>query len=481
MRSSNLRHHRPLPSRGPESRNPAGERPFPRVAIAATASGAGKTSVTAGLLGAMAARGARVAPFKCGPDFLDPQVLRGAAGSATASNLDRWLTSDTPLAAGLRRHGRPGPDELNLIEGGKGVLDTSSWRTSTADIAIWLGAPIVLVVDASRSAESVALQVRGARELLPRDLFAGVIVNRVGRGWHAAAVRQWIEGKSGVPVVGMLPWSPDIGLPERHFGLATPRTQPEQMWTRKFRALREWVAEGVNLDLVREIARRSAPFPGGGDPRTGRGVTRKACLAVASDAAFCFTYPENLEAFADRGGQVEMFSPLAGDALPPAADVVYLPGGYPELHAQALSHNEGLRRELRGWVRDGRPLLAECGGMMYLLDRLVDVKGAAHRMVGAFRGSTSMQPRLVGIGYGEAHLRRTSILGRRGQRLRAHIYHHSRREAPTTVSWGWRYEPRSGAHSSDDGLLQGRAVASHLHLRLDGYPHIVSTMMEGRR
>lgn len=469
-------------SLGRDAARPTGrEQPYPRVVIAGTASGVGKTSVTAGLLAALASGGTRVGAFKCGPDFLDPQVLRGAARTPSVSNLDRWLTRDATLLSSFRRHGGPGPGDVNVVEGVMGVLDTCSWGTSTADVAAVLLAPMLLVVDAAAAAESVVLQVRGAQELLPEGGLGGVIVNRVGRGWHSAAVRQTIERKCRVPVVGSLPWSSDIAMPEQPLGLFTPRTRPGASWSRTFRSLAEWAREGLDLNRIRAIASTARPLPEGPGRRTEPTGQARGCLAVASDPAFCFTYPENLEVFTDRGLRVEAFSPVDGDSLPPNADAVYLPGGYPESHAGALSRNEGLRRELRGWVGDGRPLWAECGGMMYLLDRLVTVRGRSFRMVGAFRGSTAMQPRLAGFGYGTAHLRRTSLLGPRGQQLRGHVYHHSRRATPVRESWAWRYVPRSGGPAEADGLCRGRSAAGYLHLRLDEYPRIAETMMlEGR-
>lgn len=477
MPSADRAPNRPL---GPDSQGRRGrlpERPYPRLVIAAAGSGAGKTSVTAGLLAALAARGTTVAPFKCGPDFLDPQLLRTAARSVSASNLDRWLTSDRAFEAGFRRHALPGRRDVNVIEGVMGVLDTSLWGTSTGDVAARLAAPIVLVVDASRSAESVALEVRGARDLLPGGSLAGVVVNRVGSGWHARAVRQALESAAGVPVVGMLPWSDAVGIPEQRLGLWTPQTRPAPAWNRTLRALGEWVADGVDLDQIVDIARTAPPLPETVAPGPAAPVGAGRCLAVAADPAFCFTYPESLEAFTDRGARIEPFSPVAGQPLPPSADAVYLPGGFPESHAAALARNEGLRRELRQWVDDGRPLLAECGGMMYLLERLVDLNGRSYRMVGAFRGLSAMQARLGGIGYGEARLRRRSLLGSRGQRLRGHVYHHSRRAVPAGRSWAWRYWPRSGGVATDDGLSRGRAVASYLHLRLDAYPRVVEAML----
>lgn len=454
------------------------ERPYPRLVIAAAGSGAGKTSVTAGLLAALAARGTRVSPFKCGPDFLDPQLLRAAARSPSASNLDCWLTSDRAFEVGFRRHGLPGARDVNVIEGVMGVLDTASWGTSTADVAARLSAPVVLVVDAARSAESVALEVRGARALLPPKRLAGVIVNRVGGGWHSRAVRQAVERAGGVPVVGMLPWSSAVTIPEQPLGLRTPQTGPGPGWRRTLRALGAWAAEGLEIDRILRIARAAPPLPAAGSPGPPERLGVGRCLAVASDPAFCFLYPESLEAFTDRGARIERFSPVAGDRLPPSADAVYLPGGFPESHAVALSRNEGLARELRRWVDDGRPLLAECGGMMYLLERLIGADGRSHRMAAAFPGSTRMQARLGGIGYGEARLRRNSLLGSRGQRLRGHVYHHSRRKSPAGLSWAWRYWPRSGAGPTDDGLSRGGSVASYLHLRLDEYPQVVEAMLQ---
>ncbi|EQD61234.1 cobyrinic acid a,c-diamide synthase, partial [mine drainage metagenome] len=187
-----------------------------------------------------------------------------------------------------------------------------------------------------------------------------------------------------------------------------------------------------------------------------------------------FLYPENVELLRTGGARLLPFSPVRGDALPPSTDAVVLPGGYPELHAEALRDNEALRRELRSWVRQGRPIYAECGGMMFLLDSLTDPEGRRFPMAGAFPGRTRLSPRLGGFGYATGRLRRSGLLGTRGEELRGHLYHHSLRTSPPGYAWGMTVHPRNGGPSHGDGYGSGTQFASYLHLRWDtveDFPH----------
>ncbi len=454
--------------------------PVPRVLVAALASGTGKTTVSAGLLGAFRRRGQRVGAYKCGPDFLDPQVL-GAVAGAPARNLDLWLVDRRTMVEGFRRSAPSGARAVSVVEGVMGLMDTRSWGTSTDDIARALGLPVVLVLDASASAETLALAARGARSVLGRRL-GGVIVNRAGRGWHAKAVQRALETQAKVPVLGVLPWEEDVRISERHLGLHTPLTDRRKEVTAALRRATSLVEEQVDLEALQDLAEQA---PGWRSTRSlseraaPLGPSRRRTVAVARDEAFSFLYPENLEALEAAGARLRPFSPLKGDPLPPGAESVYLPGGYPELHAARLARNSGLRSELRSWVRDGRPLLAECGGMMYLLDRLVDAEGVSHQMVGAFPGSSRMGHRLGGFGYVEARSRVRSPLGPAGARVHGHLYHHSVRSMRREPSWALAVRSRSGGPRGKDGLLRGEALASYLHLRLDAVPRLVESMVQG--
>lgn len=454
--------------------------PTPRVLVSGLASGTGKTTVTAGLLGALRRRGHRVAAYKCGPDFLDAQVLGSVAG-APARNLDLWLVDRRTMVEDFRRSAPSGPRALSMVEGVMGLLDTRSWGTSTDDIARALGLPVVLVLDASASAETLALQARGARSVLGRRL-GGVIVDRAGPGWHARTVRRSLETQAKVPVLGVLPWEEGVRISERHLGLRTPSTDRGREVRAALHRAASLVEEQVDLEALTDLAERAPGWLASGSPRADAlhpRPTRRRTVAVARDEAFNFLYPENLEALERVGARLRMFSPVKGEGLPPGTEAVYLPGGYPELHADRLARNSGLRSELRSWIRDGRPLLAECGGMMYLLDRLVDAEGISHRMAGAFPGSTRMGHRLGGFGYVEARSTMRSPLGPARTRVRGHLYHHSVRTMRREPAWALEVRSRSGGPLRQDGLLSGDAIASYLHLRLDAVPPLVERLVHG--
>jgi cobyrinic acid a,c-diamide synthase len=446
--------------------------PTPRLLVAGLGSSAGKTTFSAGILSACRARGLKTQGFKCGPDFLDPQVLSIAAG-APAANLDPFLLPRPLLLESFLRRAPRGPRGISLVEGVMGILDTASWRTSTWDVARALRLPAVLVLDASASSESLAISAAGARTVLGRKNLKGFLLARVGGAWHEATVRRAVERASGLPVLGALPWDHALAFPERHLGLRTPVTDPGTGLERTLQTLGRSVADRVDLDRLLQIAGAAEPLPGNLRPTLpGTGLQGRT-TALARDEAFCFLYPENVELLSSSGARIVPFSPVHGDALPPSTDAVVLPGGYPELHAGALQDNEGLRRELRSWVRQGRPLYAECGGMMFLLESLTDPEGRRFPMVGAFPGHTRLSPRLGGFGYATGRLRRSGLLGIRGDEVRGHLYHHSLRTVAPGMAWGMTVRPRNGAPAHGDGYGSGAQFASYLHLRWDtvrGFP-----------
>ncbi len=446
--------------------------PVPRILVAGLSSSSGKTTFSAGILAACRDRGLRVQAFKCGPDFLDPQILSAASGSPCA-NLDPFLLPRPLLRGSFLRRAPRGAQGFSLVEGVMGVLDTTTWGTSSWEVARALRLPTVLVLDASASSESLAVCAAGARQLLGRGGLQGFLLDRVGGAWHESTVRREVERVSGLPVLGSLPWDPSLGLPERHLGLRTPVTDPGKGLEGTLRRLGRAVAARVDLDALLRVARSAPPLPGVPGLPAPPNELRGRTTALAQDEAFCFVYPENAELLRRDGARLVPFSPVHGDPLPPSTDAVVLPGGYPELHAKALQENEGLRRELHSWVRQGRPIYAECGGMMFLLDSLTDAEGRRFRMVGAFPGRTRLSPRTGGFGYATGRLRRSGLLGPRGEELRGHLYHHSLRRSPPGVAWGMTVRPRNGAPPHGDGYGSGAQFASYLHLRWDsvgGFP-----------
>ncbi len=464
----------------PSSGEGASPRGVPRLLVAALHSGAGKTMVTAGLIEALRSRGQRVAPYKCGPDFLDPQVLTVAAGGIPARNLDLWLTPRSRVReAFFYPGGRAGPSSVRVVEGVMGLFDTDCWGTSTLAVARLLDLPVILVVDGSRAVESVAASIRGAATLAGPGRIAGAVVNGVGRGWHANTIRRAIEERTSTPFLGTLPWDPSIRLPERHLGLATPRTDPGRQLGRSIRRAGSWASENLDMDRIEGIMEAAPPLdvPPQGVTPGGRKAPGGAVVAVARDPAFCFCYPESLEAL-ERTARVEYFSPVRGDVLPAGSTALYLPGGYPELHAAELGRNEALRREVRAWVHDGHPTYAECGGMMYLMESLTLSDGKRFPMAGAVPGRTEMTSRLQGFGYAEARVIRKGLMGPRGTRIRGHLFHRSRRWVPDGTRWGFSIHRKAGGGVLRDGISGPGLLASYLHVRIDCQLPLVRSLAE---
>jgi cobyrinic acid a,c-diamide synthase len=435
------------------------------ILIAGTGSGVGKTTVALGLMGALAARGVRVAPFKAGPDFIDPGLHRLATGR-DSRNLDTWMTPGRALERSFAR-GSAGAD-LAVVEGVMGLFDGGRGRSeagSSAHLAKRLGLAVVLVVDGSGMAASAAAVVHGFASLDPRLRLAGVILNRVAGAGHLAHLVPAIERRGRVPVLGHLTRDAGIALPSRHLGLVTAEDlAPGPVLKR----IAERVAAGVDLDRVVAAA---APLDLPEVP-PARAAPVRARLAVARDAAFCFVYPDTLERLAEAGVQVVPFSPIADAGLPAGVDGLYLPGGYPEVHAKALSANAAMRRAVAGAARAGLPVYAECGGLMYLAERLADPGGAAHAMCGVLPATCRMLPRRAALGYREVTLAEGGLLGPARTRLRGHEFHYSEVDdaalARAGVARAFRIARRGGGagESCAEGYRVGSVLATYAHLVL---------------
>ncbi|MFN4004588.1 MAG: cobyrinate a,c-diamide synthase [Hylemonella sp.] len=433
----------------------------PAILVAAPASGQGKTTVTAALARLHRRRGRRVRVFKCGPDFLDPFWHELASG-APVHPLDLWINGEADCRA--RLHAAAQQADLILVEGVMGLYDG---QPSAADLAQRLGLPVLAVVDAGAMAGTFGALVHGLQHYREGLRWAGVLANRVGSPRHAGMLRQSL--REPAQWLGALPREPALVLPERHLGLvaATELNDAAERLDAAADALAATpLGQMGNADLRRwavDFAALAPPAAVTQQPLRGRTV------AVARDAAFCFIYAANVDCLRQLGAEVVFFSPLAGADLP-ACDAVWLPGGYPELHAARLGANHALRDSLRAHVAAERPLWAECGGMMALFETLVDKNGQSHAMWGLLPGRVVMQQRLAALGPQQLRID--------GQQLRGHTFHYSRAETAWPPA-ARTTRPEGGADDAEGEAVYARGplVASYFHAWFPSAPALVARLL----
>lgn len=386
--------------------------------ISAPASGTGKTTLMLGLLAAFRARGVTVQPFKSGPDYIDPAFHTAASGRASF-NIDSW-SMEAERIEGLV--GNAQGADLILAEGSMGLFDGvaitgASGNGASADIAAQMGWPVVLVLDVSGAAQSVAATALGFRMMRPDVTLAGVVLNRVASPRHEALVRVGME-QAGIPVLGVLPRRKEMTLPERHLGLVQAGEQENLGEILDDAAT--FVAEHVDLDAIlaaAQGARDSATAPLHITPPAQR-------IALAQDNAFAFVYPHLLVGWRAAGAEVLPFSPLRDEAPDASADICWLPGGYPELHAGTLAAAETFRSGMQHFAQT-KPVHGECGGYMALGAGLVDKDGVRHQMAGLLGVETSFAKRKFHLGYRRATLRASIPGAATGAQLRGHEFHYA--------------------------------------------------------
>jgi cobyrinic acid a,c-diamide synthase len=437
--------------------------------IAGVASGVGKTTVAAGLMGAFRQQGYSVAPFKVGPDYIDPGFHLEASG-AVSRNLDTWLT-DAAAVKQIFARGSAGA-QVSIIEGVMGLFDGRAGaygQGSTAEVAELTGGAVVLVADCARQARSLAPVLDGFSRFDPDLPVAGVILNNVGSPSHGRMLREAAR-EVGVPVLGILPRRGDIGLPSRHLGLVPAQEQPEE--NEALQAIIAHVAENVYLDSLLALSREEigpevpVATAAGADRRRGVPDIR-ARIAVARDEAFSFYYVDSMEALEDAGAELVYFSPIR-DTEVPVCDGLYLGGGFPEMFADRLEENAGMRRSVAAAVAGGLPAYAECGGLVYLC-RGIEVDGGRREMVGAVPLEARMTGRRQALGYVEAKARGRNLLLPAGGRIRGHQFHWSAIEWDDACLAYDCYSSRFPGVESD-GYSHGRLLASYVHIHFVGNP-----------
>jgi cobyrinic acid a,c-diamide synthase len=397
-----------------------GEMP-PGLVIAAPRSGSGKTTLTLGLLRAFRRAGVAVASAKCGPDYIDPPFHRAASGRPSV-NLDSWAMAPELLECLAIQVAID--CELVICEALMGLFDGvpgPAGRTgSSADVAAALGWPVLLVLDASGQSQSAAAIVKGCATYDPRITIAGVVLNRIGSPRHAKLATDAIEAL-GIPVVGSLPRSDTITLPERHLGLV--QADETHKLDERLERIAAFVAGHTRIDAIRDLA-SAGPLTTKGAPQGAAVQPPGQRVAVARDGAFSFLYPHLLQGWRAAGAEVRFFSPLANEAPDDDCDACWLPGGYPELHAGALAAARRFRDGLARFAAT-RPVHGECGGYMALGTGLADADGVRHEMAGLLGHETSIADRKLHLGYREARLIAASPLGPAGSTLRGHEFHYA--------------------------------------------------------
>ncbi|MET7767536.1 cobyrinate a,c-diamide synthase [Nocardia sp. NPDC005366] len=449
----------------------------PAVVIAAPASGSGKTTLATGLIGALGRAGHRVAPFKVGPDYIDPGY-HGLAAGRPGRNLDPVLVGAQRVVP-LYRHGVRGCD-LAVVEGVMGLFDGRIDENhsgpvaegSTAQVASLLGAPVVLVVDARGHSQSLAALLHGFATFDTSVRLGGVILNRVGSERHEQVLRAACA-RVGLPVLGALPRMAELEVPSRHLGLI-PAVEHGAAATTAVAAMTDLVAAHVDLSAIAELAHSTVTGPAW-DPAsevealardlsapTGVGGAGGPVIAMAGGPAFTFGYAEHRELLAAAGARVVVFDPLR-DELPDGTAGLVLPGGFPEEHAAALAANAALLRAVRERASSGLPVHAECAGLLYLT-RSLD----GHAMAGVVDADAEFGPRLT-LGYREAVALVDSPLWRTGERVRGHEFHRTRLIAAAAAdsAWGWR---GGLGERVTEGAVVRHVHASYLHTHPAGNP-----------
>lgn len=450
--------------------------------VAGTASGVGKTTVALALMAAFRARGHVVQPFKCGPDFLDPGHHSAICGRI-ARNLDTWMLDGKANRAIFDNASCDA--EVAIVEGMMGLYDGVGGGTeegSTAEIAKLLDLPVVLVLDAANSARSIAAVVKGFESFDAELRFAGIVLNGVSSRDHHRMLEAAIGEVSATPILGRIPREPFITIPERHLGLQTI----EEQTSRGTFAARFGEIGLQHLDLSRltELSssglttRSTKSYAAIHPPRFRKPAVR---IGVARDNAFSFYYEDNFDLLREHGAECVFFSPLADFHLPANLDALYLGGGYPELYADTLSGNQRMSAEIRSFAGSGKPVYAECGGLVYLGRSVVLLDGKVSSMSGVLPLEFEMTPHLVQFGYVDIEFVADCLLGKKGSTLRGHSFHCSRLRSPGNLPTVYQVHYSLSRHSEPEGFVHKNVLASYIHLHFRANPAVAMSFVEAAR
>jgi len=450
--------------------------PCPRIVIAGTNSGVGKTSVTLALVSALRKRGLLVQTFKVGPDYLDPTYLSMASGRP-CYNLDGWMTNKDYVKRLFVD--KASQADISVIEGVMGLFDGSDAvgpEGSTAEIASWLGAPVILVVNVHGLARSIAALVQGFTTFDSKVKISGAIANHCGSERHGMWLSESLKAFGLPKLLASIPRGSLPGLPSRHLGLVS--ADVSILNHQVLDTLGEAMERRCSMGDILEIA-GSAPHISQNSLSLQKQIVEKFVrLGVAKDSAFHFYYPDNLEALAAAGCDLVEFSPLKDKSLPGGLDGVYFGGGYPEECADELSKNMTMLNSIRRFADTDRPIYAECGGLMYLSKGIESIDGEKFELVGLLPTWTRMLPRLKSLGYVEVIFMKDSLFGAKGRQIRGHEFHYSELigDPLQNSHWAWAYRVRRRPKEPEhfEGFQRGNILASYVHGHFASKPDSVS-------
>ncbi|HXZ35736.1 MAG TPA: cobyrinate a,c-diamide synthase [Thermodesulfobacteriota bacterium] len=438
-----------------------------RLVMAALRGGAGKTTLSLGMIAAWKRLGRNVAAFKKGPDFIDSAWLSLAA-QRPCRNLDTFLLGPKKVQQSFGRNAES--RGISLIEGNRGLYDGMDSRgtQSTAELAKLLKAPVVLVLDCAKVTRTLAAMVLGCQRMDPEVDIRGVILNQVARSRHEKILRASIEETCGLPVLGAVPRMDDFPFPERHLGLIPP--QEHQWVSRALERAAEVAEKYLDLEPLWKIAETAPPFCW--KPEEKRPILKAAGnqpeIGIMKDSAFQFYYPENLQALADRGARLIEISAVREKTLP-SLDALYIGGGFPETHAEQLADNLSFRQSLREAIENGLPVYAECGGLMYLGESLA-MDTRIFPMAGVLPVSFSMEKRPQGHGYTLLEVERENPFYAVGRVLKGHEFHYSRVRSleEGRIHFAFRVKRGTGIKENQDGLWYKNVLATYSHVHALG-------------
>ena len=433
----------------------------PRILIAATQSGSGKTTITCGILRALTKRGLAVQGYKTGPDYIDPGYL-SMASRRPVHNLDTWLLDVETMKSLFAQHAELA--DITVVEGVMGLYDGGRGGiSSTASIAKLLKIPVILVINIASMAESAAAIALGFREYDRELPFAGVILNNAGSERHGQMVVEAME-KLGIKVFGIIPRKKELGISERHLGLLPTEENSNE---EQIEIMGHTVEEHLDLDAMIELASHTAEIETEAQTEEGE---KRVRIAIAKDKAFSFYYQESLREAEKAGAEIVFFSPLEDSELP-EADGLLLGGGFPEMFAEQLAANESMKKSIRDAVSGGMPVIAECGGYMYLTRSIKDFEGNEHEMCGIIPAVSYMTEKLRRMGYVTAQALTESVLAEKGAVMNGHEFHFSAITPDNEETFPYAYEFAGNCGAGKKymaGYTKDSVTASYLHIHFAG-------------
>jgi cobyrinic acid a,c-diamide synthase len=423
------------------------------------------------------AGGSRVQPFKCGPDFIDAGHHTAICGRASR-NLDSWMLSRETTQQSFA-NACAGAD-IAVVEGMMGLFDGVAGggeEGSSAEIAKLLDLPVVLVLDAGSSARSIAAVVRGFQVFDSRIRVEGLVLNQVAGDRHFRLLESAIHSTTTVPILGWLPRDASVAIPERHLGLHTAAENGGM--SRRSGVLAAFAQKHLNFDLLMQFE-SSLAVPA---QKVNAGLygTEPVRVGIARDRAFSFYYEDNLDALRELGAEIVEWSPLKDETLPANLDALYIGGGYPEPYAEVLSGNRAMLESVRAFAQMGKPIYAECGGLMYLAETLRTLEGASFPMAGLLPLGVEMTKQLVHFGYADIEFAQDCVLGEKSTTVRGHSFHCSRATGNATVSHAYHAHYTLSGKRLSEGYVRGNLQASYIHLHFRSNPLLAQSFLKQTR